>query len=76
MDQTPACTKYPVLMLHGVGFRDLKWPLYWGRTRRGLSHLDEIDFRQAPLTRKAGEGVADICDVYRQIITNLAARGF
>lgn len=24
-------TRYPILMLHGAGFRDLKWPLYWGR---------------------------------------------
>ena len=24
-------TKYPLLMIHGAGFRDLKLPLYWGR---------------------------------------------
>lgn len=24
-------TKYPILLLHGAGFRDLKMPLYWGR---------------------------------------------
>lgn len=30
-------TKYPILMLHGVGFRDLKWPLYWGRIPSVLS---------------------------------------
>ena len=24
-------TKYPVLLVHGAGFRDLKLPLYWGR---------------------------------------------
>lgn len=29
-------TKYPILMLHGVGFRDLKWPLYWGRIPAAL----------------------------------------
>ncbi len=30
-------TKYPVLMVHGVGFRDLRRPLYWGRIPSGLS---------------------------------------
>lgn len=24
-------TRYPILLLHGAGFRDLKRPLYWGR---------------------------------------------
>ncbi|MBQ6569987.1 MAG: alpha/beta fold hydrolase [Clostridia bacterium] len=24
-------TKYPILLLHGAGFRDLKIPVYWGR---------------------------------------------
>ncbi len=28
MEETRVKTKYPILMLHGVGFRDLKWPLY------------------------------------------------
>ena len=32
-------TKYPILMLHGVGFRDLKWPLYWGRIPGVLSGM-------------------------------------
>lgn len=31
MDIISTKTKYPILLLHGVGFRDLKWPLYWGR---------------------------------------------
>lgn len=48
-----------------------------GRTNRGVSHYDEIDFRRAPLSAKDdGDGVADICGVYRQIVTDLAARGF
>lgn len=29
-------TKYPILLLHGAGFRDLKWPLYWGRIPSAL----------------------------------------
>ena len=24
-------TKYPIVLIHGAGFRDLKWPVYWGR---------------------------------------------
>ena len=24
-------TKYPVMLIHGAGFRDLRWPVYWGR---------------------------------------------
>ncbi len=29
-------TKYPILLLHGAGFRDLKWPVYWGRIPKAL----------------------------------------
>ena len=54
-----------------------KCTLLTGRTNRGISHYDEIDFRRAPLSaRNGGDGVADICDVYRQIVSDLAARGF
>ena len=54
-----------------------KFTLLTGRTRRGVSHYDEIDFRRAPLSYAPdGDGVADICDVYRQIAADLAARGF
>ena len=37
MENKQLKTKYPILMLHGVGFRDLKWPLYWGRIPKALS---------------------------------------
>ncbi len=30
-DDRSCATKYPILMVHGAGFRDLKWPVYWGR---------------------------------------------
>ncbi len=36
MDQT-CRTKYPVLLIHGVGFRDLKLPVYWGRIPKTLT---------------------------------------
>ena len=29
-------TKYPLLMLHGVGFRDFKYLNYWGRIPKHL----------------------------------------
>ncbi len=35
--ETQVCkTKYPLLMLHGVGFRDLKYLNYWGRIPKEL----------------------------------------
>lgn len=50
--------------------------LLTGRTNRGVSHYDEIDFRRAPLSaHRGGDGVSDICDVYRRIVTDLAERG-
>ena len=30
-------TKYPVMLVHGVGFRDLTWPVYWGRIPKVLT---------------------------------------
>ena len=42
---------------------------------RGISHLDAIDLRRAPFTRKQGEGVRDICRVYVEIAEGLKARG-
>jgi triacylglycerol lipase len=54
-----------------------KFTLLRGRTSRGVSHYDEIDFRRTPLSYESdGDGVADICGVYRQIVADLAARGF
>ena len=42
---------------------------------RGISHLDAIDLRRSPLSRKPGEGVSDICDVYVQIAEDLKQHG-
>ena len=36
MPGTDCRTKYPVVLIHGAGFRDLKWPVYWGRIPRAL----------------------------------------
>ena len=63
-----------------VSVESAKWgenfTLLNGCAGRGVSHYDEIDFRRAPLSRKQGEGVADICEVYRGIVKGLAERGF
>ena len=55
----------------------------WGEERhvvrsagfRGVSHLDAIDLRRAPLTRKRSGGVRDICELYVSIAEDLQRRG-
>ena len=54
----------------------------WGETTvlrsaafRGISHLDAIDLRRRPLTRKEGGGVSDICDIYVDIVKELKDLG-
>lgn len=37
MSDTRCATRYPVLMIHGAGFRDLRRPVYWGRIPRVLT---------------------------------------
>jgi len=50
--------------------------IHYGAEGRGISHLDEVDLRRRPFAQEAGEGVADILDVYREIIDDLICRGF
>lgn len=47
-------------------------------TNRGISHCDEVDMRRRPLTKKAkaGDGICDIVDVYRDIVADLKTRGY
>ena len=47
-----------------------------GSTRRGISHLDEIDLRRSPFSRKTGKGVRDITDFYVELVHDLKNRGF
>lgn len=47
-----------------------------GNTRRGISHLDEIDFRRAAFSKKTGKGVRDITDFYIELVHDLKNRGF
>lgn len=46
-----------------------------GNGRRGISHCDEIDLRRMPLSKKDGDGIRDICDVYTGIVAGLKQRG-
>lgn len=46
-----------------------------GAGMRGVSHLDAIDLRRAPLTGKQGAGLSDICELYRAIAQGLRERG-
>ncbi len=47
-----------------------------GNTRRGISHLDEIDFRRSAFSRKTGKDVRDITDFYVELVHDLKNRGF
>ena len=42
---------------------------------RGISHVDAIDLRRAPFTKKPGDGVSDVCDVYVDMVRALKERG-
>ena len=64
-----------------VSVESAKWgesfTVLTGRTNRGISHYDEIDFRRSPLSSKHdGHGVSDICDVYLNIVKGLVEHGF
>lgn len=43
--------------------------------RRGISHLDAIDLRRCAFTKKTGDGVSDITEVYIGIAEGLKQRG-
>lgn len=47
-----------------------------GNTRRGISHLDEIDLRRSAFSRKTGQGVRDITDFYIELVHDLKIRGY
>ena len=50
--------------------------VYSGVNRRGISHMDEIDFRRKPLSKKQGDGVTDITDLYVAIVRDLGSKNF
>ena len=50
--------------------------VHYGVGNRGISHCDEIDMRRCPLSRKKGDGVSDIVDIYKEIYITLISKGF
>lgn len=44
-------------------------------SRRGISHCDEVDMRRRRFTKRQGEGVSDILDMYREILQTLKDKG-
>lgn len=42
---------------------------------RGISHCDEVDMRRRRLTKRQGEGISDILDMYREILQTLKEKG-
>lgn len=58
----------------------VKWTnfkgVYKGNGRRGISHCDEVDLRRRRFTRKKGEDLCDILDLYLDIQSELKEMGF
>lgn len=50
--------------------------IYRGSGQRGISHADEVDMRRRPLSRKSGNGVSDITQLYKNILLDLIKRGY
>lgn len=59
--------------------RAVKWTnfqgVYRGNSNRGISHCDQVDLRRRRMTKKAGEGVSDIVDVYVDAVKKLEELG-
>lgn len=49
--------------------------VFRGNSGRGISHCDEIDLRRHRLTRKTGEGLSDIVEIYVDAIKELERQG-
>lgn len=45
-------------------------------SKRGISHCDEVDLRRRKFTKKTGDGVSDILEVYERIVVDLREKGF
>lgn len=43
---------------------------------RGISHCDEVDLRRRRFTKKHGDGISDILEMYREILQTLNDKGF
>lgn len=49
--------------------------VYRGSGRRGISHCDEVDMRRRRLSKKTGDGLSDIVEIYKEICLNLLNLG-
>lgn len=49
--------------------------IFRSNSRRGISHSDEVDLRRHRLTKKQGDGISDITDLYLNILSNLKEMG-
>lgn len=45
-------------------------------SKRGISHCDEVDLRRRKFTKKTGDGICDILEVYANIADTLYEKGF
>lgn len=63
-----------------VSVKSAEWGEFKGivrsNSKRGISHCDEVDLRRRRFTKKTGDGVSDILEVYREIASALFKRGF
>jgi len=50
--------------------------VFRGVGNRGISHCDEVDMRRRKLSKKVGNGVSDITDIYKSIVEELSELGF
>ena len=63
-----------------VSVKSAEWGDFRGikrsNTKRGISHCDEVDLRRRRFTKKSGENVSDILEVYDEILSTLKEKGF
>ena len=63
-----------------VSVKSAEWGDFKGvkrsNSKRGISHCDEVDLRRRRFTKKTGENVSDILEVYEEILSTLKDKGF
>lgn len=79
------CWTYPVVYLFEgendglLAPRATKWTnfkgVYRGNSGRGISHCDEVDLRRHRLTKKSGEDLSDITEIYIAAVRELEHLG-
>ncbi len=63
-----------------VSVKSAEWGNFQGivrsNSKRGISHCDEVDFRRRKFTKKTGDGISDILEIYSKIADDLRSKGF